>query len=216
MKKYFMIAALLMACAINIKAEDAWGDLYIPDVVVAEGEKTATLQLCLKNNAVGANGFEATLQLPTGFTLSKNAARGTRLKDRVDPEDEESDYIFSFSQKAKENGRYVQAFTTNEDPSTSKLFIISGTDGEVVKFTVSIPDGASGEYEIKLIDTEVANGSKVISTYTSVTSKLTVGSTGINEVNADGMQADGKYLINGELIIKKGNSIFNGIGAKKK
>ena len=105
MKKYFMIAALLMACAINIKAEDAWGDLYIPDVVVAEGEKTATLQLCLKNNAVGANGFEATLQLPTGFTVSK-VARGARLKDKVDPEDEESDYIFSFSQKAKENGRY--------------------------------------------------------------------------------------------------------------
>ena len=212
MKKYFMIAALLMACAINIKAEDAWGDLYIPDVVVAEGEKTATLQLCLKNNAVGANGFEATLQLPTGFTLSKNAARGDRLKERVDPEDEESDYIFSFSQKAKENGRYVQAFTTNEDPSTSKLFIIPGTDGEVVKFTVAIPDGASGEYEIKLIDTEVANGSKVISTYTSVTSKLTVGATGITEVNADGMQADGKYLKAGHVIIKKGNRIFNAVG----
>ena len=208
MKKYFLIASLLFACAININADEAWGDLYIPDIEVETGTTNVTLQLCLKNNTVGANGFEATLQLPEGFSVKK-VARGSRLKGRVDPEDEESDYIFTFDHSDKETGKYVQAFTT-------KKFVIPGTDGEVVKFTVSIPETVSGVYEIKLIDTEVANDSKVISTYRTATSKLTIGTTGIKDVNADGMQADGKYYKNGEIIIKKGNKEYNAVGAIKK
>ena len=203
MKKYFMIAALLMSCAINMNAEEAWGDLYIPDVVVDEGTTSVVLQLCLKNNEVGATGFEATLQLPEGFSVK--AARGSRLKERVDPEDEESDYIFNFAQSAKAAGRYVQAYTTLKA-------IVPGTDGEVVKYTVTIPENASGVYEIKLLDTEVANASKVISTYTSIASTLTVGTTGIKEVGADGMQADGKYLKDGKIIIKKGDKKYNTVG----
>ena len=211
MKKYFIIATFLMACAINVNAEELLGDLYIPDVVVEAGTTSTTLQLCLKNNEAGATGnvgFEAILQAPEGFTVTK-AARGSRLKGRVDPEDEESDYIFTFDHSDKETGKYVQAFTT-------KKFVIPGTDGEVVKFTVSIPETVSGVYEIKLIDTEVANDSKVISTYRTATSKLTIGTTGIKDVNADGMQADGKYYKNGEIIIKKGNKEYNAVGAIKK
>ena len=211
MKKYFMIVALLVACAINMNAQEAWGDLYIPDVEVETGTESVILQLCLKNNEAGAGGFEATLQLPEGFSVTKTA-RGSRLKERVDPEDEESDYIFTFASSNKEAGKYIQAYTTQKA-------VVPGTDGEVVKFTVSIPKTASGVYEIKLIDTEVANGSKVISTYTTATSKLTVGSTGIKEVGADGA-AKGTYKYvgkDGNLVIKTANgNEFNAVGGRTK
>ena len=209
MKKYFIIATFLMACAINVNAEELLGDLYIPDVVVEAGTTSTTLQLCLKNNEAGATGnvgFEAILQAPEGFTVTK-AARGSRLKGRVDPEDEESDYIFTFAQSNKEAGKYVQAFCTQKAT-------IPGTDGEVVKYTISIPKDASGDYTFTLLNIVVSNGSSTISTYT--TSKLTVGTTGIKDVNADGMQADGKYYKNGEIIIKKGNKEYNAVGAIKK
>ena len=211
MKKYFIIATFLMACAINVNAEELLGDLYVPDVVVEAGTTSTTLQLCLKNNEAGATGnvgFEAILQAPEGFTVTK-AARGSRLKGRVDPEDEESDYIFTFAQSNKEAGKYVQAFCTQKAT-------IPGTDGEVVKYTISIPKDASGDYTFTLLNIVVSNGSSTISTYTSTTSKLTVGTTGIKDVNADGMQADGKYYKNGEIIIKKGNKEYNAIGAINK
>ena len=47
---------------------------------------------------------------------------------------------------------------------------------------------------------------------TEFTINVANGTTGINEVNADGMQADGKYLKAGHVIIKKGNRIFNAVG----
>ncbi len=211
MKKFYItLFVALFSCAMTVSAqEEPWADLYIPDVAVDKGATEATLLLCVKNNVAGVTGvtgFTATLSVPDGFAVTK-ALRGSRLKDQ----DDDEEYYFTYDKKFNDDGSgYVQAYTT-------KNTTLSGTDGDVIKFTVTIPSGAEGEYTMNLTGLEFANGSKVISTYTTATSKLTVGTTSIKEVNGDSDAAkSGKYLKDGKIVIMKNGKEFNASGAQMK
>ena len=180
MKKIlYTMVVMLMTCAMTSNAEEKWGDLYIPDIQVENGTTSAVLQLCLKNNASGATGFvglQASIVLPEGFTVTK-IVRGSRLK----AEDFNEEYYFTFNSNIKEDASYINAFN-------SKSASIEGTDGEVAKITISIPEGAVGKYTVNVNETEVANGGVIISTYTSTTAEITVNGPAIlrGDANGDG------------------------------
>lgn len=92
------------------------------------------------------------------------------------------------------------------------------TSGTLITLPIVATDGlADGVYQISVKDVLIADATpKQLNTETSFTINVTKGATGIKDVNADGMQADGKYLKDGKIIIKKGNKEYNAIGAIKK
>lgn len=208
-----------MTSAMTVSAEDMWGDLYIPDIQVEKGTTSAVLQLCLKNNVSGVTGLpglEAHITMPDGFGVT-TAVRGSRLKKQYYDKNEDDNVYYwpKPSLNISDQVANILLFITEDYGDTP---LIDGTDGEVVKITIDIPESASGTYTVDM-ETEVSNGTKIISTYRSTTFAITVGDpTGVNEVSADGNDgtADGKYLKDGRLVIKKGGKMYSAVGATAK
>lgn len=176
MKKKLSILLLMLTAGIcNMMAQSAFADLYIPNVNVDEGTTSVVLDLCMKNSAGAADCFETNVYLPDGFEVTK-VARGSRIKDR----DDDDEYVFNFANSEKNGGRYIQCYTVQDAK-------ISGTDGDVVKITVSIPAGTkAGCYEIGMKEVECGGDGQVRSSYTEITSKLTIGDNGCTTLNAYG------------------------------
>ena len=133
------------------------------------------LSLCMKNTAGAADCFEATIYLPEGFSVSK-VARGSRIKDL----DDDDEYVFTFANSNKDGGKYLQCYTVQDAK-------ISGTDGEVAKVTVAIPeDTKAGSYDVVMRAVECGGDGSVVSSYTEITSKLAIGDNGCTTLNAYG------------------------------
>lgn len=220
MKKIlFTMVAMLMTSTMTINAEEMQGDLYIPDIKVEEGTTSAALQLCLKNDVSGVTGLpglEAHITMPDGFGVT-TAARGSRLKKQYHDEEEGEDvyYWSKPSLTISDQVANILLYITEDFGDTP---LIDGTDGEIVKINITIPEGASGTYTVDM-ETEVSNGTKIISTYRNTTFTITVGDpTGVKEISADNNDgtADGKYLKDGRLVIKKGGKMYSAVGATAK
>lgn len=180
MKKKLTTLLLMLTVGIgSMMAQSASADLYIPDVNVAKGTTTVTLEVCMKNTANTADCFSGNVYVPEGFSVA-SVSRGTRITAREDPEDEESEYMFTFSKSTKNGGQYFQCYT-------DKGATIPGTDGVVAKVKINIPaDAAAGCYEIVMKEVECGMPGIVLSSYTEYTSKLTIGDNGEAVLNANG------------------------------
>lgn len=180
MKKKITTLLLMLSMGISsLMAQSASADLYIPNVNVDKGTTSVTLEVCMKNTANTADCFSGNVYVPEGFTVA-SVSRGSRITGREDPDDEESEYLFSFSKSTKNGGQYFQCYT-------DKGATIPGTDGVVAKVKVSIPAGtAEGCYEIVMKEVECGMPGIVLSSYTEYTSKLTIGDNGTATLNASG------------------------------
>lgn len=178
MKKRLSFLMLMLTMGIcRLMAQSAFADLYIPDTNVDEGTTSVVLNVNMKNSTDACDCFEALVSLPDGFSITK-VARGSRIKGM----DDDDEYLFVFANSDKTEGKYIQCYTT-------KGARISGTDGDVAKITVSIPAGAkAGSYDIKLQGVECGDGAAaaIRSTYTEITSKLTIGDNGNVTLNSCG------------------------------
>ena len=199
------IKLLIIAVATLVSGSAMGQKIVCPDVTFVEGAAELVFSIA-ENTDETATLAEFTLSMPAGVTI-KTKSGGKYEYERGDLMQEEH----TVTLKDKTSGIYF--LTKNEEGDA-----FTALNGELVTIPIVAGDNlADGTYQISVTKVNITNlAAKKIAKETSFTINVTKGATGINEVEADGMKADGKYLINGELIIKKGNSIFNGIGAKKK
>ena len=190
--------------------------IYVAPMTIENGTESATLSFIMKNSAA-IRGFQFDLYLPDGVTAGRTSSGSLRKPkfnaSRLIEEDEDEEIKDDHSILIEEQSDGAIRFLCNSMAG----YTFVGNDGELFTMSINIAGIQDKACPIELKTMKLSEKNPALFYETaSIATTLTIGTTGINEVNADGMQADGKYLINGELIIKKGNSIFNGIGAKKK
>jgi len=199
------IKLLVIAAATFISGSAMAQKIVCPDVTFDEG--TAVLVFSIAENTdKTATLAEFTLGMPEGVTI-KTKSGGKYDYERGELMQEEH----TVTLKDKTSGIYFLTKNEEGDPFTA-------LNGELVTIPIVAGEGLKdGSYQIAVTKVNITNlAAKKIATETSFTINVTKGTTGIKDVNADGMQADGKYYKNGEIIIKKGNKEYNAVGAIKK
>ena len=215
MKRLITLLMLCICIANFAKAEvtDLTGNsnvIYIKPATAKAGE-TVKVSVNMKNTAA-IRGFQFDLYLPDGVTIAVNAKGKTLVAlsaGRLGEDDEHSLLVAK-----QEDGCYRFLCSSMYE----ETFL--GNDGEIATVTLDIPAGtADGVYPIVIKNQKLSESdiSKYYETET-VETTLTIGSTGVKEVSASGNDgtADGKYLKDGRLVIKKDGKQYNAIGAGKK
>jgi len=195
------IKLLVIAAATFISGSAMAQKIVCPDVTFDEG--TAVLVFSIAENTdKTATLAEFTLGMPEGVTI-KTKSGGKYDYERGELMQEEH----TVTLKDKTSGIYFLTKNEEGDPFTA-------LNGELVTIPIVAGEGLKdGSYQIAVTKVNITNlAAKKIATETSFTINVTQGTTGIKEVGADGMQADGKYLKDGKIIIKKGGKKYNTVG----
>ena len=207
MKKIYMtMVALLCGVAAMAQTEDG---VYANNIMVDKGEKTADLEVCLKNSMeVAAISFR--LQLPDGVTLALNK----KGKPYVTIDDDRMDEHKSNIQLTEDGNYEISIYDNNP---------FYGNDGVIVTVPLAIADEVAaedGEYTILLYNIGCAapDGSSLtiagILPIRETTCTLTIGAgTGINSINADDVNAP-VYNLAGQRVSKAQKGIFIQSGKK--
>ena len=195
------IKLLIIAVATLVSGSAMGQKIVCPDVTFVEGAADLVFSIA-ENTDETATLAEFTLNMPAGVIIKTND-KGKYEYERGDLMQDEH----TVTLKDKTSGIYFLTKNEEGDPFTA-------LNGELVTIPIVAGDNlADGTYQISVTKVNITNlAAKKIAKETSFTINVTKGATGINEVNADGMQADGKYLKAGHVIIKKGNKIFNAVG----
>ena len=195
------IKLLIIAVATLVSGSAMGQKIVCPDVTFVEGAADLVFSIA-ENTDETATLAEFTLNMPAGVIIKTND-KGKYEYERGDLMQDEH----TVTLKDKTSGTYF--LTKNEEGDA-----FTALNGELVTIPIVAGDNlADGTYQISVTKVNITNlAAKKIAKETSFTINVTKGATGINEVNADGMQADGKYLKAGRVIIKKGNKIFNAVG----
>lgn len=195
------IKLLIIAVATLVSGSAMGQKIVCPDVTFVEGAAELVFSIA-ENTDETATLAEFTLSMPAGVIIKTND-KGKYEYERGDLMQDEH----TVTLKDKTSGIYFLTKNEEGDPFTA-------LNGELVTIPIVAGDNlADGTYQISVTKVNITNlAAKKIAKETSFTINVTKGATGINEVNADGMQADGKYLKAGRVIIKKGNRIFNAVG----
>jgi len=195
------IKLLIIAVATLVSGSAMGQKIVCPDVTFDEGAAELVFSIA-ENTDETATLAEFTLNMPAGVIIKTND-KGKYEYERGDLMQDEH----TVTLKDKTSGIYF--LTKNEDGDA-----FTALNGELVTIPIVAGDNlADGTYQISVTKVNITNlAAKKIAKETSFTINVTKGATGITEVNADGMQADGKYLKAGHVIIKKGNRIFNAVG----
>lgn len=202
-KTIVALAALFVAG--NIQAQTV---SFSADDINIEPGKTSELNINL-DNSFEIVAWSISLDLPENVFVAYEEEEGERYYDESIKKSSRHTRSHVTSVIEQAGGGYT--ITCYANPAKK----ISGNSGNIVTVILQAGDTFSGQ-GTGTIRGQVSTASAAETKAEDATFNIATP-TGIKDVNAaDGMQADGKYLINGELIIKKGNSIFNGIGAKKK
>ena len=207
MKKFFtLIGAMLLTMSLNAQTT-----LKILPFSIEPGE-TKTVTLDLDNPDFAAASFKCDVLMPDGVTIV----------------DDEGEYDLDYNAEsgratAKRLGGYPTAALQPDGSvrivvysSTGKSF--SGNSGAIVDIPVIASATASGEGVLKIMNQEVTDATGTIAvkpaTYEAT---VTIGSTGVKEVSKGSIaNGDGKFVKNGQLVIKKGAKEFNAIGGRTK
>ena len=150
-------------------------------------------------------GAQFNISLPTGISLEY---------------DEDSyDYVYSTPQKGynvnvNPYNEYSTVILTRKNNSVGAL--TSGTD--LIKLSLVVSgDVAAGEYKGKISGISFAqNGISVDGNDDFEFVIQVTDATGINDVNVSGIQADGKFVKNGQIVIKKGGKEYTIFGTSTK
>ena len=204
MKKLFtLIGTVLLSMSVNAQTKTTF---KILPFTIAPGEsKTITLDLDNPDLEVGSARVD--ILLPEGIEI----------------EDEEGEYYLDYNAEA---GRAKRTFN---DPMAAKqadgaLRVVmfskgtkafAGTSGAILDLPIKASETlATGKGEVKVYNQEITNLSGTVKINPEAyTSEVTIEATGVKEVNAnDAANGDGKYIKNGQIIIKKGNKEYNAVG----
>jgi hypothetical protein len=196
------IKFLLVAVAALISGSAMAQKITCEDVSMEQGG-SAELVFCIESDQESTLA-EFFLTMPTGIAI----------------EQEDGDYIW-------ENGSMLQRTHTVSvlDKVNGDIYVLikneSGknfktTSGELIKLPIVAGNVVDGTYTINVTGANITDLSpKQINAETAFDITVTVGSTGIDEVNGQGALADGKYLKNGQVYIKKGDKVFTVVGTSK-
>ena len=204
MKKYILAIACLLS-AVTGFAQDA---LTIENASIKAGE-TGELNVILTNTEKSYINCQFDFTLPAGLDVQRTKAgkvssKTCTLTERTN--DEEEEITFNFTLAEPSTGLFRVTMYNNDN-----LPFMGESGGAIMTLTVTASsEFAGGEGEISaIVVTDTDRNSIKMSG-----AKFTVsGTTGIKEVEADGMQADGKYLKDGKIVIKKGSKLYNAVGA---
>jgi hypothetical protein len=196
------IKFLLVAVAALISGSAMAQKITCEDVSMEQGG-SAELVFCIESDQESTLA-EFFLTMPTGISIEK----------------EDGDYIW-------ENGSMLQRTHTVSvlDKVNGDIYVLikneSGknfktTSGELIKLPIVAGNVVDGTYTINVTGANITDLSpKQINAETAFDITVTVGSTGIDEVNGQGALADGKYLKNGQVYIKKGDKVFTVVGTSR-
>lgn len=182
--------------------------IYIKSLSSKAGE-VKNLSICMKNTA-GIRGFQFSLCLPEGVTIAQNA-KGKQLISLSSGRRGEFDE-HTLSVAKQEDGSYLfLCGSLSED-----TFL--GNEGELVNVTLIIPsDMSKGEYPVVIKNQKLTEND--ISKYyekTLVESSIFIDASSLRVVLAEeDSSVDGKYLKNGQLVIKKDDKEYDAAGAIK-
>lgn len=198
------IKFLLAAVAILFSGVTMAQKITCPNVTLENGKANLTFSIESNQESTLAEFF---LTMPEGISIEERSGGRYRYTKGEMPTEDHTVTI----QKREEGDIYVLLKNEYGDNFLT-------TSGTLITLPIVAADGlADGIYQISVKDVLIADTTpKQLNTETEFTINVTKGSTGINGVSAEGAEADGKYLKNGEIIIKKGNKEYNAIGAIKK
>jgi hypothetical protein len=198
------IKFLLAAFAVLVSSASMAQKITAADVTIEQAGGTADLLFCIESEQESTLA-EFFLTMPEGLSIEK----------------EDGDYIW-------ENGSMLQRTHTVSvlDKANGDIYVLikneSGknfktTSGELITLPiVASSDILNGTYQIKVTGCNITDLSpKQINTETAFDINVTVGTTGIDEVNGVADLKDGKYLQKGEVFIKKGDKVFTAAGTSK-
>lgn len=197
------IKAILLCALLSLTssafAQDSF-TMSFSDVNIEAG-KTADLAVTFESTFLAA-GWQMFLYLPEGIEIAQ----------------EDDEYLIELSDlHHKKHGCDV---TQAKDGSMmlvmtggTKTYEMSGTSGDLCTITLQASDTFSGSKDVAVKTIRMSNKGGTTYAMADTSFKIEAGTTGIQEVTADGMQADGKYLQNGQIVIKKGNKLYNAVGA---
>lgn len=184
LKKIFS-AILLLGISLAPSLAQDFADLYIEDATGAPGSE-AELSVMIDNSEDAVAGFSCKIYLPEGFSVSR-VSRGARLLEK----NINDEYITTFQSEAQRDGSFMLLAYGG--------LPISGTEGEVAKVFVRIPEDAEmKDYTIDIREIETSVGSTITSTYTETTAVLTVGEEKFAEgyslqITPFSIEVDGDY-----------------------
>ncbi len=199
------IKSLITAAAILISGSAMAQKIVCPNVTLEDGTADLTFSID-ENTDATATSVQFVLTMPDGISIEKDGP----------------DYIVD---KGSICQRSHTATALDKDNGDILVLIINQSElafkkasGELAIIPIlAKEDLADGTYQIQVTQVNITNlNRQKIAKETEFTINVTKGATGIKDINADGMQADGKYYKNGEIIIKKGNKEYNAVGAIKK
>jgi len=204
MKKLFtLIGTVLLSMSVNAQTTT----LKIAPFKIAPGEKK-TITLDLDNPDYGVTSFRCDILLPEGITIEQED--GEYLLDWNADSDRGTVRNFGYPEAALQKDGSVRVLAYS---SKNKTF--TGTSGALIDIPLVASESmAVGTGEVKIYNQELtdeaANGYKPADYVATVTIEK---SDAIKEVNAnDAANGDGKYIKNGQIIIKKGNKEYNAVG----
>ena len=153
--------------------------IYLDPTEVRAGSE-ATLSLKMKNSAQ-IRGFQFDLYLPTGVAVVKKSNGRIQSELSADRLPEDDAHTLTTSQQADGAIRFLCSSQYDET--------FTGNDGEIVTLKVTVADDmADGDYAIELKDIKLTETN--IQYYYEmplVTTKLTVASYMLGDINADGL-----------------------------
>ncbi len=219
MKKFYMILAGLAMMSTSVFAQHTIDEYTFSasDVTIANPGERGELSVSLSAPDVMANaGFR--LYLPEGVTIPTE----------YDEDLEEDVYVVSASTDLLKKGHTKQIFITDDGAYGVSIYNVNGgtfkaASGELIKITLeAASDVEVGEYECKITDLDMDNEASDLmqsngwtdKTWSDITFKLAVGTTGIEEVKAAEDWNGPVYDLNGRMIngkpAQKGVYIKNG------
>ena len=183
--------------------------IYIKPFSASAGE-VKKLSICMKNTAE-IRGFQFNLYLPEGVTIAQNAKGKQLVSLNPGRRGEFDEHTLSVGKQ--EDGSYLFLCGSLSDDT------FLGNDGEIATVTLIIPEDISkGQYPVvirnqKLTENDISKyyEKAYVETYIDIdASRMT-----IVLAEETSSMTDGKYLKNGQLVIKKDDKEYDAAGAIK-
>ncbi len=205
MKKLMMFMGAMLL-ALNASAQTT---LKIEDFSISAGE-SKTITLDLDNPDVEAAAFQCDVYLPEGIEFQKNSRGKIALKFNTTTERTDASYHTLTSALQDDGALRIVCYSASAD-------VFLGTSGALIDIPIVASETiATGKGELKVAAQEITDAvgkQTKPADYVGVVSII----TGIKNVSADGAEtSDGKYLENGQVIIKKAGKEYTTSGAQKK
>ena len=201
MKKFMMvIGAMLLTVSLNAQTT-----LKILPFSIDPGEKK-TVTLDLDNSDFVASGFSCGILLPEGLDIAKN--KKGKYDINVNKDEERGD-DHTVTSELHPDGTVTMVYVSLSAAD------IWGTEGAVVDIPFVASETASGVVDVKITKQDITSSQGAHVKPDDYIVKVSIGTTGIKDVNAGGMLGDGKFVKDGQIVIRKGDKEFTTVGIKK-